>query len=118
MTAAAPGWRIRLTATAEADFRGILRWTEDRFGTMQAREYAQTLALAMAALTEEPALAGVKERADIRKGTYTLHVAREGRRGRHFVMFRVGAGREPHSIEILRLLHDAMDLPQHLPGAD
>lgn len=118
MTAAAPGWRIRLTETAEADFRGILRWTEDRFGMMQAREYVQTLSLAMAALTAGPTLAGVKGRADIQKGLFALHIARDGRRGWHFVMFRVGADKEPHSIEILRLLHDAMDLPQHLPGPD
>ena len=79
MTAAASGWRILLTAAAEADFRDICRWTEDRFGTMQAREYAQTLSLAMAALTKGPTPAGVKGRADIQKGLYTLHVARDGR---------------------------------------
>jgi toxin ParE1/3/4 len=38
-------------------------------------------------------------------------VAREGRRGRHFVLFRAGP---EQTIEVLRILHDAMDLSRHL----
>ena len=30
--------RVRLTATAESDFRNILRWTAERFGHAQARK--------------------------------------------------------------------------------
>jgi len=45
---------------------------------------------------------------------YTLHVARHGRRGRHFVVFRVGRESDHGVIEVLRLLHDSMDLQRHL----
>ena len=45
----------------------------------------------------------------------TLHVARQGRKGRHFVAFSVSEG---HIINVLRLLHDSMDLAKHLPEED
>lgn len=49
---------------------------------------------------------------------YTLHVARQGRKGRHFMVFRVGRKPGREVIEGLRLLHDSMDLQQHLPTDD
>ena len=42
-------WRVRLTATAESDFRNILRWTAQRFGHAQARIYSETLTRAIKA---------------------------------------------------------------------
>jgi toxin ParE1/3/4 len=58
---------------------------------------------------------GVKSRDDIAVGLFTLHAARFGRKARHFVMFRVGHDRGREVIEVLRLLHDAMDLAEHVP---
>ncbi|NBU77128.1 MAG: type II toxin-antitoxin system RelE/ParE family toxin, partial [Planctomycetes bacterium] len=43
-----------------------------------------------------------------------LHVARQGRAGRHFVVFRAAGS----DIDVLRLLHESMDLPRHLPAAN
>ena len=113
-------WTIRLTSSTEADFQNILRWTKDQFGEAQARVYAQTLSAALQALADgEPATIGAKARNEIVKGLLTLHVARESRKGRHILLFRVGqddARRE--AIEVLRVLHDAMELPRHLPPMD
>jgi toxin ParE1/3/4 len=58
---------------------------------------------------------GSKARDDIFPGVRTLHVARQGYNARHFIIFRGGAGQ---SIEVLRLLHDSMELARHLPDAD
>mgnify|MGYP001207911760 CR=1 FL=1 len=118
MTAEARLWPVRLTAAAEADFREILRWTLEQFGEAQARIYAETLSTALEALAAGPKVIGAKARDDIAKGLFTLHVARRGRKGRHFVMFRIGRNQDRKVIEILRLLHDAMDLPRHLPPTD
>jgi toxin ParE1/3/4 len=104
-------WSVRLTVTAEADILEIIDWTMEQFGDRQAGVYADTLSAAITALTEGPDVAGVRERQEIGKGLYTLHVARSGRKGRHFVLFRVRAG--ARQIEVLRLLHDAMDLKLH-----
>lgn len=118
MSTGARPWTVRLTAAAEADFEEILRWTVAEFGEAQARVYADTLSAALNDLTAGPTVAGAKKRDDILKGLFTLHVARMGRKGRHFVMFRVGRAPDRDVIEVLRLLHDAMDLQRHLPPAD
>ena len=106
-------WRIRLTAAAETDFRNILSWTSEHFGERQAHAYADTLTDAIEALTEGPDLSGSKKRNDIGEGLRVLHVAREGRKGRHFVLYRAESQADPPAIDVLRLLHDSMDLPRH-----
>ena len=118
MTAGARRWTFRLTAAAEADFQEILRWRLAQFGEAQARVYAETLSAALKDLAAGPAIAGARERNGIAKGLSTLHVARKGRKGRHFVMFRIGHDQGREVIEVLRILHDAMDLQRHLPPTD
>jgi toxin ParE1/3/4 len=113
-----PDWPIRLTAAAEVDFQGILRWTLEQFGEVQAQVYADTLSSALESLAAGPKVIGAKARNDIAKGLFTLHVARHGRKGRHFIMFRIGRDKDRKVIEVLRILHDAMDLARHLPVAD
>ena len=111
-------WTVRLSAAAEADYRQILRWTVKNFGSAQARSYADTLSSALKALSVGPDIIGVKERSEIGNHIHTLHVARNGRKGRHFVMFRVGSIQGGNVIDVLRLLHDSMDLERHLPPAE
>ena len=108
-------WQVRLTATAESDFQNIIAWTLEQFGDRQARIYADALAAALAALTAGPATVGARERPEIGKGLLTLNVARSGRKGRHLVLFRVGPNKRHRHIEVLRLLHNAMELKLHVP---
>ena len=107
-------WPIRLNAAAEVDFQGILRWTLEQFGEVQAQVYADTLSAALESLAGGPKVIGAIARNDIAKGLFTLHVARHGRKGRHFIMFRIGRDKDREVIEVLRLLHDAMDVVRHL----
>jgi toxin ParE1/3/4 len=118
MRAGKAAWRIRLAAAAEADFENILLWTEEKFGAKQARIYAKTLALALETLTAGPNATRAPRRDDIGKGVHTLHVARRGRKGHHFVAFRIGRDEHGDVIDVLRLLHDAMDLPRHVSAND
>lgn len=108
-------WLVRLADVAGDDFREIVRWTAQQFGKTQARAYAQTLSAALTALSDGPSAAGVRARDDIAKGLFTLHVARKGWRGRHFIMFRAARDGDRQIIEVLRILHDAMDLARHAP---
>ncbi len=108
-------WSVRLTAAAQADFTEILRWTDRQFGKARAHRYASTISAALDELTAGPVVAGAKKRDDIQPGIFALHVARHSRKGRHFIIFRVGQAPEGDVIEVLRLLHDAMDLERHLP---
>jgi toxin ParE1/3/4 len=103
-------WEVQLSTAAGADLQDIVKWTAQQFGVRQARSYAETISAALQALTGGPTIIGVKARDDIIKGIHTLHVAREGYKGRHFLLFRVGKDRS--TIEVLRVLHDAMDLPR------
>lgn len=79
----------------------------------QAEYYSETVSLAVEALHDGPEILGSKPRDEIALGIRTLHVARHGRKGRHFVVFRVT---DQDFLDVLRLLHDSMDLARHLPA--
>jgi toxin ParE1/3/4 len=111
-------WLVRLTAAAAADIDAIVAWTAEHMGEAQARTYARTLVAALRDLKEGPALSGATERHEIAKGLFSLHVRRRGRKGRHVVLFRLGTDAERLCIDVLRILHDAMDLQRHVPDAD
>ena len=103
-------WHVRLGAVAELDFANIISWTAENFGARQARIYRETLVDAICDLTNGPDVAGSKARSDIMPGVLTLHVARHGRRGSHFLIYRVAQGR---IIEVGRLMHDRVDPLRH-----
>jgi toxin ParE1/3/4 len=86
-------WRVELTPEAERDFAEIVRWTRKTFGAWQAQTYRATLREALKALHSGPNITGVKKRNDVAPGIRILHVARGGRKGRHFIVFRVGGDR-------------------------
>ena len=115
---ATKGWRVRLAATALEDYQDILQWTVDQFGSAQTLAYAETLSSALEDLCAGPGALGVKARGEIGPNLYTLHVARKGRKGRHFVMFQAGHVQGTAVIDVLRILHDSMDLAQHMPTDD
>ena len=102
-------WRVLLTDQAWRDLEDILRWTAGVFGPRQSRTYERTIVAAVDVLASGPSTLGVRRRDDVRPGLYSLHVARNRRRGRHFLFFKVARGKE-RSIEIVRILHDSMDL--------
>ena len=108
-------WRVRLAEQAERDLLGITLWTVENFSVQQAEIYVETLSLAIEALHDGPEVLGVTVRDDLGLGVRTLHVARQDRKGRHFVVFRAAP---EQTIEVLRLLHDSMDLARHLPSAN
>jgi toxin ParE1/3/4 len=67
--------------------------------------------LAIRELANGPDVAGSRARVEISSGLRTLHVARHGRRGRHFLLYRV-VGQQ--AIEVGRIPHDAMELRRHV----
>lgn len=106
-----PCWQVALTAAARRDYSLILQWTVEQFGRAQARAYDKTLRSALKARGQGPETSGCRQREEIGPGILTLYVARNGRKGRHFVLFRANAA--TGSVEVLRLLHDSMDLTRH-----
>jgi toxin ParE1/3/4 len=106
------GWRLRITQQADRDMADILRWTAAHFSPQQADVYAETLTLAMNALLQGPEVPGARIRDDIQPGLFSLHVARQGRRGRHLIVFR--PDHACNCIDVLRVLHDSMDFCRHV----
>jgi toxin ParE1/3/4 len=105
---------VRLSATAETDYDDILRWAARRFGPAQAASYGNLIAAVLARLERGPNIAAVQRRDGIGAGLHTLHV---GRRGRHIILF--GIRSEPErTIDVLRILHEVMDLAQHVQRHD
>ncbi|HET8554466.1 MAG TPA: type II toxin-antitoxin system RelE/ParE family toxin [Rhodanobacteraceae bacterium] len=107
-------WReVRVTRLARQDMATILDWTREHFGTQQQKVYAKTLTLAIRLLAEGPKVTQARSGEYIASGIRLLHVARGRRKGRHIIVFRVEAtsGR----VDVLRVLHDSMDLIRHIP---
>jgi len=107
-------WAVLLTDTAKADLRDIILWTANQFGDQQAKTYAQIIYEAISALTEGPDIVGVKPCTDVSDKVYMLHTARSGKKARHLIMFQVETQAE-HIIQIIRILHDSMDVSRHIP---
>lgn len=106
-------WNVRLVAVSEQDYLEVIKRSAQDFGSIQAEVYAETLEMAINALREDgPETIGVKEREEIGPGIFALHAARHKRKASHFLVFRV---LEIRTIEILRILHDRMDLARHIP---
>lgn len=102
-------WRVRLAAAAERDVLGIVLWTAEHFGAEQARRYRATIFAALRDLDDGPNVTGTQDRAELGHNLRSLHVAR---RGRHVILFTTV---DDARIEIVRILHDSMDLARHLP---
>lgn len=105
-------WRIRLSEVAERDLASILRWTVETFGTGQATIYGETLATALATLEQGPDAPGSVSREEISPGMRSLHVARSGRRGRHFILYQLHG---TDSVDVVRVLHDSMEMSRYPP---
>ena len=106
------GWTAYLTDQAAQDIENILDWTYEQFGPLQMEAYTDVINDALEVLTQGPQLIDVRPRPELGDHVATLHMARQGRKGRHLLLFRVHE--QDCVIEVLRILHDSMDLARHL----
>ena len=118
-------WKAILAPAAEADLAEILAWSAEAFGDAARLRYAALIVRAIEDLAADPARAGVEERPEIAAKAQTYHLAHSRNRVpaavgrvitlRHFLIFRL---RGDSAVEIVRVLHDSMDLARHLPPAE
>lgn len=87
---------------AQADLRGIWRYSFEQWGNAQADRYLRDLEREIRSLLEFPELGVSYE--GVRAGYRGLHVHR------HLVFYRIVLGR----LEVVRVLHEAMQLESHL----
>lgn len=94
--------RLVVAAAARADLAAIARHTEERWGAAQKARYLGLLHNGFSELARNPELGAA--RGDIKPALRGLPV------GRHVVFYRTTGD----SVEILRVLHGAMDVRRHL----
>lgn len=93
---------FRLTEKAIEDMKNIGRYTQKRYGIKQRNRFLSMLDRCFHMLTREPDIGKACD--DIRDGYRKYHVQR------HLIFCRQ---RTTH-IEIIRILHDRMDVESHL----
>ncbi|MDF1722703.1 MAG: type II toxin-antitoxin system RelE/ParE family toxin [Minwuia sp.] len=99
MSGSEPGYR--LSPLARADLEEIWRYTFGNWSPSQADRYHNSIMAAIRGLADG-SLTG--RQTTIRKGYFKL------RTGSHVLFFRVGE----NDIEIMRILHQRMDVDRHL----
>ncbi|MEY3172455.1 MAG: hypothetical protein RLZZ436_368 [Planctomycetota bacterium] len=114
--------RFTLSVAAERDIVSILTWTHQHFGEQARLRYEALLVQAMIDIAENPRCPGSEARDEIAGLARTYHIWHSrnrvdkvpGRvhRPRHFLIYRVN---ERQQIEIGRVLHESVDLTNHLP---
>jgi len=95
-----PGFRLR--EHAKADLRAIGRYTQATWGRKQRNTYLARLDASFHLLAREPQRGRACD--NIRPGYRKYHV------GRHLIFYR----ETPAGVEIIRILHDRMDIETHL----
>lgn len=112
--------RIEFTARARADIRTALANSRQQFGASAQRHYEALLARAQKLLAQDPSRSGVQQSEYLPADNYLFHVRHARMRGtppkqpRHIIVF----GYTDTTLTIIRVLHDAMDVPQRVAGAD
>ncbi|MBW1727051.1 MAG: type II toxin-antitoxin system RelE/ParE family toxin [Deltaproteobacteria bacterium] len=89
---------FRLTAKALNDLKSIGRFTQKMWGREQRNIYLSKLDESFHLLADQPFLGTARD--DIRENYRVYHV------GRHLIFYR----QHPAYIEIIRILHDRMDV--------
>lgn len=96
--------------SAKADIIGIISWTRDHFGPMQARKYADLLKEGIKSLKRGSDIAGVRKRDEIYPGLRSLRL----HGGSHTLIFKVDEVRKG-AIILMRVLHNSTDFARHIP---
>lgn len=104
--------KLRISRQALRDIEDVLAWTREQFGDRKLAEYEELIRAALADVAANPDDPHARRRPEIHPDARTFHLARRGKRARHFLLYRVAA--DGH-VDVGRLLHDAMELKRHLP---
>jgi len=112
--------RFRLSQAAQGDVVNILAWTDEQFGEVARMRYESLIVAALRDVATQPDRPGSLARPELGSGvrSWQLRLSRDHirpgagvvRRPRHFLVYRF----EPALIVVGRVLHDAMELAQHM----
>ena len=103
--------RLVLTDAAKADVLKILRDTRIKFGPVQVPKYRALISEARKRIVENPGLGHHRE--GLPPEGRLFHISQRGRPARHFFLYFVDESEDV--LVVVRILHDAMDMPKHWP---
>lgn len=111
----------RLSHTALSDIEDVLRYSHVQFGSHARVRYQELIRTAIEDLAETPNRVGSSPRDELSKGLRSFHLTYVRKqaatatgtvqRPRHVVFYRWA---DDQVIEVARILHDAMEIRQHL----
>ena len=99
--------RLAISAAARRAIRGALDDSAGQWGAEQRQRYRTLIGDGLKALLDDPDHPASRARHEILPGVRTYHIAKPGRPGRHLIVYRIGPDRD---LQVIRVLHDAMDL--------
>lgn len=112
--------RLIVAPRAQRDIGEVLRTSETNFGVAAADRYRHLILRALEDLRRDPVRVAASRDSRLPEGLWLYHLrhtngrleagARVGR-PRHFAVYR----HDDRTLELVRLLHDAMDLRRHMP---
>lgn len=109
----------KLSHAAEHDFAQIMRTSLRDFGRPASIRYKELMSLAFQQIAQNPELRGSRAFEREVRLYHLRHSAKQApvdgivvRKPRHFIAYRMGAS---GTLEIIRILYDAMDFERHLP---
>jgi toxin ParE1/3/4 len=101
--------RLVISASARRDIANVLDASVQGWGAAQGRNYRLLIEQALNDLLQQPEHPASRARDEIQPGLRSFHIARQGRPARHLILYRLA---DTGDLQVLRLVHDAMDLPQ------
>ncbi|KJZ52949.1 type II toxin-antitoxin system RelE/ParE family toxin [Pseudomonas sp. C 49-2] len=115
--------QYRISNAARADIVDILRLSQTQFGDQARQRYQALILTALQALASTPYCIGSHDRDELAPGLRSYHLTYSRQQvkhphgrvksPRHIVFYRVA---NDALIEVVRLLHDAMEVQLHLPN--
>ena len=113
--------QYRVSNAARADMVDILRLSQTQFGDQARQRYQALILAALQALADTPYPIGSHDREELAPGLRSYHLVYSRQQAkqphgtvnnpRHIVFYRVA---NDDVIEVVRLLHDAMEVQLHL----
>ena len=82
-------WTVCLAARTAQDVEDILDWTFVQFGPFKLEAYTNVINGALDTINAGPQLIDVRRCPELGDDIATLHVGRQGHKGRHQLVFRV-----------------------------
>ncbi|MCD5978882.1 type II toxin-antitoxin system RelE/ParE family toxin [Pseudomonas quasicaspiana] len=114
--------QYQISNAARADIVDILRLSQTQFGDQARQRYQALILAALQAIAEKPYGVGSRDRDELARGLRSYHLIYSRQQAkhpngtvkspRHIVFYRAV---NDDVIEVVRLLHDAMEVQLHLP---